>query len=348
MRIAQLVSNFYPTSVDTNKGINSNAALLIEGLVSRNNDVTLFASSDSITTAKLESVVEGAIAKLEISEELRRSYLSLIISKCYEHAKEFDIIHSHFRYGASFYTNLVDTPTIHSIHSPLDKDTKKILEYYHDQNFISFSMAQRSQFPSLNWVANIYHGVDMSKFPFNPFGQGYLLFLGRLTQEKGVHLAIEAARAANMPLIIAGRSYPNENYWHEQIEKHIDGKNVRYVGEANFEQKIELLQNASALLFPTQYDETFGLVMIEAMACGTPVVGWNKGSVGEVVKDGVTGYVVREVSGMVKAINAIDKLNREESRKRVQMFFSAEKMVSGYEQVYLRLIEEYRARKKNS
>jgi glycosyltransferase involved in cell wall biosynthesis len=347
MKIAQLVSNFYTTAADTNKGINSNAALLTDKLVDRNNDVTLFASSDSLTKAKLFSVAEGPTSQAEMSEGLRRSMLNLLISRCFAQADKFDIIHSHFTFGASFFSNLVNTPTIHSIHSPFDEDTKKILAHFKDQNYVSFSFAQRAQFPTLNWVANIYHGVDVSKFEFNPHPEPYVLFLGRLTEEKGAHLAIEAAQAAGVNLIIAGRSYPTENYWHTKIEKHIDGKKVRYVGEADFETKVELLKNASALLFPTQYHEAFGLVMIEAMACGTPVIATRKGSVPEVVKDRHTGYVVDDVAGMVKAIHSISKINREECRKRVRLLFSADAMVLGYEKVYMRLIEENRAKQKD-
>jgi len=140
-------------------------------------------------------------------------------------------------------------------------------------------------------VANIYHGVDTEKYVYNPEPKDYFLFLGRITEQKGVHLAIEAARAAKVKLIIAGKSYSNEDYWHKQIEPFIDGVNIRYIGEADNNAKIEYLKNAKALIFPTHANEPFGMVMIEAMSCGTPVIGYKTAAVPEVVKDGKTGYL---------------------------------------------------------
>jgi glycosyltransferase involved in cell wall biosynthesis len=173
------------------------------------------------------------------------------------------------------------------------------------------------------------------------------LYLGRITEEKGVHRAIEAAKATSTPLIIAGVSYPTEGYWHKHIEKHIDGKMIQYVGEASFKAKIAYLKNAKALLFPTQYDEVFGYAMIEAMSCGTPVIGWNKGSVSEVIANNRSGYVVDSISDMVKAIQCIDDISRQATRERVCNLFSVEKMVSGYAKVYARVIDEQRYRKQN-
>jgi glycosyltransferase involved in cell wall biosynthesis len=212
-------------------------------------------------------------------------------------------------------------------------------------NYVSFSLAQRKAMPKLNWIGNIYHGIDTELFPFNPKPKPYLLYLGRVTEQKGVHLAIEAAKAAGMQLIIAGYSYQNEGYWYEQIEKHIDGVTVRYVGEANFDQKIDYLHNATALLFPTQVNEHFGYVMIEAMSCGTPVIGWKNGSVSEVIKNGETGYVVNSVKGMVKAIKSINKISRKATRERAERLFSVEKMVSGYQKIYEKIITESASKK---
>ncbi|MCX6742819.1 MAG: glycosyltransferase, partial [Candidatus Parcubacteria bacterium] len=242
---------------------------------------------------------------------------------------------------SSFYSGLVDIPTLISIHSPIDKEIKPLLQAFKNNYYVSFSLAQRKQMPELNWFANIYHGVDTKKFSFNSRPKDFFLYLGRITEEKGVHLAIEAAQAANVPLIIAGLSYVEEKYWHEKIEKNIDGKNIRYVGQANLEQKIKYLQNAKAVLFPSQYNEVFGLVMIEAMACGTPVIAWKNGSVPEVIKHRKTGYMVKSVDDMVKAINMIDKVSREETRKRAETYFSIEKMVDGYEKVYDKIIDDF-------
>src|SRR6185503_6998305 len=298
-------------------------------LVQRNNDVTLFATADAETQAKLVSVTKTATADLTPSENLRRNYAHQLISKCYQAADQFDIIHSHYSINSSFYAPLVSVPSIQSLHIPITEDSKPMLSAFKNNNYVSFSLAQRKQMPELNWVANIYHGLDLQSFDFNPQPGAYFLCLGRVTPDKGTHLAIEAAKAAGVPIVIAGRSYPTEQYWHEHIEKQIDGKMVTYVGEANFAGKLELLKNAKALLFPTQVAETFGLAMIEALACGTPVIGLDNGSVAEVVQDRETGYVVKTTKDLVKAIGAIDKIKRQACRDRAVKLFSVDKMVSG-------------------
>lgn len=346
MKIAQLTSNFYSSAPNVNMAIYSHAAWLANGLTTHGNEVTFFGAGGSDVKAKTVTFPDKATLDMDMTDDMRRYYLHALISECYKRAADFDIIHTHLTLWPSFYSPLVKTPTVMSLHSPLPADIKQLVQKYKDHYYVSFSLAQRKKMPELNWVANVYHGVDTQLFNFNPHPQDYFLYLGRVTEEKGVHLAIEAAQAAGVPLLIAGHSYPKEGYWHDQIEQKIDGKMVRYVGEANLQAKIELLQNAKALLFPTQYDEVFGLVMIEAMSCGTPVIAWNKGSVPEVVKHGKTGYVVDSVQGMTDAIKSIDKISREATRERAITFFSVETMVSNYERMYVKIIEDYRAKNK--
>ncbi len=345
MKIAQLVHNLYPVLPDSGQAIYSTVSGLTDGLVNRGNDVTLYAAGNSKTAAKLESVTKDDLHSHHLKENDIRNYYHLLTSTCYQDAAKFDIIHSHFSLISSFYAPLVNIPTVLSLHNPITPDSTTFLKAFKNHHYISFSLAQRKQVPGLNWAANIYHGVDTQKFQFNPLPKDYLLYIGRITEDKGVHLAIEAAQAAKIPLIIAGPSYPEEKYWQTHIQKSIDGENVQYVGTINFETKIKYYQNARALLFPTQRPEPFGMVMIEAMACGTPVIGWDNGSVAEVVQDKETGYVVDSVKDMVRAIKAIDKISREATRNRAVNLFSIEKMVTGYEKVYLRIIEHYR--KKN-
>ncbi len=345
MRIAQLVSSLYPVGARSNQAIYSHVSTLTETFVGLGHDTHLYAAGDSQTAAKLHSVIGAAQEVRSLPADIQRYYIHSLISECYEHASDYDIIHSHFSLLSSFYVGLTETPTIISIHSPIREGIKPFLMRYRNHNYVSFSHAQREQMPELNWVANIYHGVDTELFAFNKFPEDYYLYLGRVTEDKGVHFAIEAAKAAGVNLVIAGRSYPNEGYWHKTIEPEINGKTIRYIGEADLEHKIEWLKNAKALLFPTQYDETFGLVMIEAMSCGTPVIAWNKGSVPEVVQDKQTGYIVDSVDGMVKAIKAIDKISRKETRERAEMYFSQQKMTSGYLKVYERIIEKNRKAK---
>lgn len=347
MKIAQLVSNYHKVSPLANNAIYSHVAWLTNGLVGSGHDTTLFATGNSETKGRLESVTDKEVSKMKCLESIKKHYLHLLVSKCYQRADQFDIIHSHFNLLSSFYSDLIETPTVQSIHSPIESNLMPVIKKFKKNRYISFSLAQRKSMPDMNWIGNIYHGVDIKKFAFNPAPQDYFLYLGRITKEKGVHYAIEAAKAAGVPLIMAGRSYPAEGYWHDKIEKQIDGKKIQYVGEANFKDKIEYLKNAKALLFPTQYDEVFGYVMIEAMSCGTPVIGWNKGSVPEVVSNEKTGFVIDNIPDMVKAVKAIDQISREQTRQRVETYFSIKKMVSGYEKIYARVIEECKFRERN-
>jgi len=341
MKIAQLVSGIYSVSDKSSHAIYSHVAWLCNGLTDKKHQVELFASGDSKTKAKLNSVYLKSFNKTKLNENLIKYYTFLLNSNCYSKANNFDIIHSHFTIVNLFFTKLTSTPSIQSIHSPITNDQKEILKHFKSNRFISFSLAQRKSMPELNWIANIYHGVDMVIFSYNSKPKDYFLYLGRITKEKGVHYAIEAAKAAKVPLILAGRSYSNEGYWHEKIEKQIDGKNIKYVGELNFKDKIEYIRNAKALIFPTQYTyEVFGYVMIEAMACGTPVIGWKNGSVPEIISDKKTGYVVNSINEMIQAIKDINKIKREDVRKRAERYFSIKKMVSGYEKIYKRIIDE--------
>jgi glycosyltransferase involved in cell wall biosynthesis len=341
MRIAQLVSCLHAVSADSNHAIYSHVGFLCNALTAKGNEVSLYAAGDSKTNAKLTSVYPRALnSSPEISERQLPLYFNLLISKCYENAAAFDIIHTHFTVLSSFYRRLTATPTVVSIHSPIDEEIKPFLLEHKKARYISFSLAQRKQMPELNWYANIYHGVDTEKFAFNPVAEDYFLYLGRVTEDKGAHLAIEAAKKAGAKLIIAGGTYQNEGYWHSHIEKYIDGVNIRYIGEQNSEQKIQWLRNAKALIFPTQCEEVFGYSMIEAMSCGTPVIGWNSGAIPEVIKNGKTGYVVNSVEEMIEAIKNIDKISRKETRERVENFFSIKKMIIGYQKVYQRILDD--------
>ncbi|MFA5248276.1 MAG: glycosyltransferase family 4 protein [Patescibacteria group bacterium] len=341
MKISQLVSCLNPVSSATSSAIYSHVGALCDGLTIKGHKVFLYASGDSQTNAELVSVYPIALNLVpKISEREKNFYTDSLISKCYKNASKYDLIHSHFTILSSFYQNFVKTPTLISVHSPIDKIMKTFLKEFKSLRYISFSLAQRKQMPELNWYANIYHGVDTKKFAFNPNPEDYFLYLGRVTEDKGAHLAIEAAKKAGVKLVIAGRSYQGEGYWHSHIEKNIDGKNITYIGEQNSEQKIPYLQKAKGLIFPTQCEEVFGYSMIEAMSCGTPVIGWNIGAIPEVIKDGKTGYVVNSVEEMAEAMKNIDNISRKETRTRAEAFFSIKKMITGYQNVYQRVLGE--------
>ncbi|MBK5215218.1 MAG: glycosyltransferase family 4 protein, partial [Candidatus Pacebacteria bacterium] len=269
-------------------------------------------------------------------------------SDCYFQAKQglFDVIHSHLTVMTGFFSRIEKkTPTLISIHSPIEAWMKTILLKHKDEKYISFSLAQRKLLPELNWYANIYHGVDTDIFAYNEKPEDYVLFIGRLTHDKGAHIAIKACMEANVPLRIAGRSYVTEGYWHEKIEPYINGNEVRYFGEVSLEDKIPLIQNAKAIIFPVLWQEPFGYVLIEAMSCGTPVVAFNNGSVPEIVRDGVTGFIVESEEEMVEAIKKIDTIDRKKVRNRAEQFFSLKTMISNYESVYKRVIQDTKFKK---
>lgn len=337
MKIAQLTASYTPVTKKQGKAIYSHVAWLTDGLVEMGHEVHLFANKDSQTDAKLHALnfSNGEDAPIE---QLRYKQWANI-SDCYKLAQkgEIDVIHSHFNIMSAFFADLAPVPTVISIHSPIEEWMKPVLLKYKHLNYISFTKAQRKQMPELNWVANIYHGVDTELFTYNEISGEYALFLGRITAEKGTHDAIAACKAADIPLRIAGASYNTEDYWHREVAPHIDGDMVRYVGEADFDRKIALLQNAKVLVFPTHYHEAFGYVMIEAMACGTPVIAFNNGSVPEIIKHGKTGFIVNSVEEMTEALKKIDTISRDDVRRRAELYFSAEQMVEGYEIVYRRL-----------
>lgn len=348
MRIAQLVSNLHSVQPFAYHAIYSHVAWLTNGLVKTGHHVDLYGAGDSHVNAPVHSVWPTNTNSSIPDENIRRHYVHLLISKCISEASQYDIIHTHFSVLSGFYAPLSPVPVLNSIHSPVEESLKPIMAAQKNMRYISFSLAQRTTFPELNWVANIYHGVDTKLFTYNDQPEDYVLFMGRITEGKGVHHAIAAAKAAGLQLIIAGKSYVSEGYWHKEIEPHVDGKSVRYVGEAKFEDKIDYLRNAKALLFPVELDEVFGMAMIEAMACGTPVIGFRRGSVPEIVADGQTGYVVDTVEQMVTAIRNIDRISRQATRKRAEMLFSVEKMVTGYSRVYERILGETSYRKTNA
>lgn len=340
MRIAQLTTIFQTVDARFGKAIGSHVGTLTDGLVRRGHELHVFAPSDSQTLGELHGVTE-TLAKASVSDDLARHMESLNLSRCYDFAaKNIDVVHSHFTLLSSYIAAISNVPTLVSVHSPISERMRDFAYEFKNLHYVSFSLAQRTLAPALNWYANIYHGVDMNVFTFNEKPKDYLLYLGRITGDKGTHHAIAAAKAAGMPLLIAGTSYPNEGYWQKEIEPHINGVTIRYVGEASFEEKIGLFQNARALLFPTQVSEVFGYAMIEAMACGTPVIGFNNGSVPEIVKDGVTGFVVNSVEEMTDAIRKIDTIDRKKVRQRAETFFSVEKMIAGYENVYKRILND--------
>jgi glycosyltransferase involved in cell wall biosynthesis len=342
MRIAQIAPLWERVPPPAYGGIELVVGLLTDELVRRGHEVTLFASGDSITEAKLESVHPKAL-RLDTTVKEYDIYAMLQLSQVYERAEEFDIIHSHMGHAALPYANLVKTPTVHTLHGVFTPDNEKLFMHARRQPFVSISDAQREPRLNLNCVATVYNGIDISNYEFYPRSQDppYLAFLGRLSPEKGPHLAIEIAKRSGWRLKMAGKvDVVDRDYFEREIKPHIDGKQIEYLGEANHAQKCELIGGAVATLFPITWREPFGLVMIESMATGTPVIAMEVGSTPEVIDHGHTGFLCRSVDECIAAINKVPQLNRLGCREHVVKNFSVQRMTDGYEAVYQQILAE--------
>ena len=342
MRIAQVAPLWERVPPPAYGGIELVVGLLTDELVRRGHEVTLFASGDSISLAKLESVHPQAL-RLDPTIKEYGIYEMLHMSRVYEKASEFDIIHSHMGCAALPYTKLVKTPTVHTLHGIFTPDNEKMFTHARSQPYVSISDAQREPRLGLNCVATVYNGIDLSTYKFHekPQDPPYLAFLGRISPEKGTHLAIEIAKRSGWRLKMAGKvDVVDVKYFEQEIKPLIDGKQIEYLGEANHEQKNELIGGAVATLFPITWREPFGLVMVESMAAGTPVIAMNLGSTSEVIAHGKTGFLCHNVDEFIQAIDKAAQLNRYACREHVMNHFSVQRMTDGYEAVYQQLLAE--------
>jgi glycosyltransferase involved in cell wall biosynthesis len=342
LKIAQLAPLWIPVPPRTYGGIELMLSLLTEELVKRDYDVTLFASGDSVTESHLESMTEKGLWL----QKLRSPHAVIMRMLCqvYERRGEFDLIHSHAEFF--MYPLLLSgspTPILTTLHRPLDEEASKVALSYPEMNFcaISEDHKRRIEAKGVKTVGVVYNGIDTSKYEFNDLPENYFLFLSRLNEEKGIVNAIKAANIAKKKLVIAGNLVGGAEwqYFFNEIQPLLNTSNIKFVGEVDFAEKVRLMKNASALLFPIDRDEPFGLVMIEAMACGTPVIAFNRGSVPEVVTEGQTGFIVSDPEGMAKAMKKTGKLKRLDCRNRVIENFTLKMMVDKYEEIYKNLLK---------
>jgi glycosyltransferase involved in cell wall biosynthesis len=336
MRIAVLSPAWFPVPPSGYGGIEWIVALLADGLVDAGHDVTLFASGDSRTKAKLMYVYEEAP-----SQWIGRSFWELRHAlACYTNADEFDVVNDHTGISGIVLSALVETPVVHTVHGPLDGEPGELYEQLAglvpNLHLISLSLNQRRPKPELPWLANCPNALDLSVYPCKPHTGDYLLFLGRMSADKGCHRAIAVAMERELPLKIAGKMQePKEQeYFAEFVEPHLGIHGIEYLGEVSHGTKVELLQDARATLFPIDWEEPFGLVMIESMACGTPVIATNRGAVPEVIDHGRSGIIVETYREMAAALEAADALDPLECRRYVEERFSPERMVEAYVRAY--------------
>jgi glycosyltransferase involved in cell wall biosynthesis len=305
------------------------ASNVTEGLIARGWDVTLFASGDSVTRADLHAVLDKGYEEDSSVDSKVAEYLH--ISEVFEHAAEFDLIHSHYDFMPLSYTRLIKTPVLTTIHGFSSAKIMPVYQKYRDGYFVSVSDSDRAT--GLNYLATVYNGIDLTLYPLQGCGGKDLIFLGRIHPDKGVHLAIEVARLSGMRLIIAG-IIQDKAYFREHVQPHLDDQNILYIGPVDVKGKNDLFARARVLLHLNTIPERFGLVLVEANAAGVPVIAMNLGSCREVIKDGQTGFLVDNVKEAVQAVGRISEIDRSACRSRVRQYFSIETMVEGYERVY--------------
>lgn len=316
------------------------ASLLAEGLVRRGLDVTLFATADSRTSARLVATAPRGYSEDQALDP--KTWESLHIAALFERASEFDLIHNSFDFLPLTYSGLVGTPVLTTIHGFSSERILPVYEAY-DRRTAYVAISEADRHPRLHYVATIHHGIDMRAFEVRGTPGVYLLFLGRIHPEKGTAAAIDVAERTGLPLIIAG-IVQDEGYYERRVKPRLDGERVRYVGPVGPDARADLLGGARALLHLIEFEEPFGFSVVEAMACGTPVIAYARGSMPELIRDGVGGYLVRDIEEAVAAVGACGDLDRLAVRASVEGRFDVERMVDGYLEVYRRVVSDHRAR----
>lgn len=318
------------------------ASLICEELVRLGHEVTLFASKDSITTAKLQAVCPQGYEENEDIKNNAKIWEQKHIANCFSSAQDFDIIHNHFNFLPLFYSQFVKTPVLTTVHSGcVEFDNKQVLDVFQQFNgnsyYCSISLAARHT--SLKYVGNVYHGIDLGKYEFSKSGGDYLLFIGRFHPSKGADQAIKIAKATHKKLIMAGIVQDAE-YFSDFVAPYIDNEQIIFRGPIDFKEKIQLFGGALAMLHPINFEEPFGLTVIESQACGTPVIAFDRGSMAEIILDGKTGFTVKDKGMAVRRLKDFAKIDRAKCRRWVEEKFSVQTMVKNYVEIYKDIIDK--------
>jgi glycosyltransferase involved in cell wall biosynthesis len=344
MRIAQIANIVESVPPKKYGGTERVIHTLTEELVRRGHDVTLFASGDSQTSAKLISVYPTSLRLAKLKDVYgSNDYSVLNVVKAYSMQSEFDIIHDHTGNLGLPSAAISRTPVVATLHGPFTTTNRKLYEAVAENiNLVAISQGQMKPVPNLPIAGVVYNGLPMENYPFSDTHDGYLLFVGRISPEKGVHHAIDVAQYLQMPLIIAAKlessHKPDVEYFKQYVEPRLDGDKVKWVGEVNEEERNKLMSKAKCFLHPVIFREPFGLTLVEAMACGCPVVAFGRGSIRELVAQGRTGFVVEDTEEMVEAVANIDVISRAECRTHALENFNEKRMASGYENVYQQIL----------
>lgn len=339
MRIAQVSPLYESVPPKCYGGTERVVSYLTEELVRLGHDVTLFASGDSVTSAELVAGAPQALRLSRCVDPLAHHFR--MMEEVFRRADDFDIVHFHIDYMHFPISRRLGIPNVTTLHGRLDiSDLVPLYHEFDDMPLVSISDAQREPLPWVNWQATVHHGLPWNLYKLEETPGDYLAFLGRISPEKRVDRAIEIARRAGMELRIAAKiDRADREYFHEKIEHLFRLPHVTYIGEIGEGEKQEFLGNARALLFPIDWPEPFGLVMVESMACGTPVVAFRGGSVEEIIDEGVTGFVCDDLDRAVAAVDRVAGLSRRRCRDRFEQRFSVTRMACDYLRLYQRLAE---------
>lgn len=339
MRIAQVAPLYESVPPRGYGGTERVVSYLTEELVRQGHQVTLFASGDSVSKAQLCAPCARSL-RSDANCIDANAYHALMFERVFQDAANFDIIHFHTDYQHFALSRRHDVPVVHTHHGRLDiPDLMPLFQEFREIPVVSISDHQRTPAPWLNWQATVYHGLPKALHSFHPDGGDYLAFLGRVSPEKGLDKAIEIARRADMPLKIAAKVDRFDTaYFEHAIKPLLKAPMVEFIGEVGGADKDQFLAGAHALLFPIDWPEPFGLVMIEALACGTPVIAYPRGAVPEILDPGVTGFIVNDVAQAVAAVKNIGTLSRRQCRKVFEQRFSTQRMTDDYLAVYQNLV----------
>jgi glycosyltransferase involved in cell wall biosynthesis len=340
VRIAIIAPAWFAVPPTRYGGIEWVVAILADGLVDQGHDVTLFAAGDSQTKAHLVTSYDEP-PSMRIGLSLPDLHHALT---CYSQAGEFDIINDHSGPLGAALGGAVTVPVCHTVHGPLTGEPGDVYSLIGQVSprvgLISISDSQRAPLPNLNWLATCHNAISLDAYPFHPDNDDYLLFLGRMSPDKGAHHAVNVARETGRPLILAGKMH--DVVEREHFEQHVGpylSDTIQYVGEVSHDEKVRLLQNALVTLFPIQWPEPFGLVMVESMACGTPVVATRNGAVPEVIEDGKSGIIVDDFGELAAAVERAAALSPKACRDSAVEWFSPARMVTDYLAAYERLLQ---------
>jgi len=338
MRIAQVAPLYESVPPALYGGTERVVFWLTEELIRLGHDVTLFASGDSLTTARLVPACKKAL-RLDAECVDQLAHHMVMLDQVFSEKEKFDLIHFHIDYLHFPMSRHNKVPQVTTLHGRLDlPDLVPLYRHFRNMPVISISDAQRRPLPWANWQGTVHHGLPRESFSVGDGGGGYLVFLGRASPEKGLDDAIKIAKRAGMPLKIAAKiDRVDVVYFENVIKPLLDHPLIDFIGEIGCREKNALLGEAAALLFPINWREPFGLVMIEAMACGTPVIAYPRGSVPEIIKEGVTGFLVSDFESAVRAVRRIGDIDRKKCRRNFEQHFDAQRMAQDYLNIYQRL-----------